>query len=294
MPERLKLGSAEIAVARDADYRIAPGRFLRDAQREEIPPDAFRPHLGDLDPTEYQESQVLTYVIRSQGQMILVDAGVGLWGIWRFGDGYLLDSLAAIDLEPADIDFVLPTHLHLDHVGWNTRPSDDGPVPTFLNARYLFQQADWDHFTGDEFLSGDGPLVEMVHKAVLPLEHSGLMELIGPEHTVTSEVTLLHTPGHTPGSVTVLVQSAGESALLMGDAAHHPLQFTQTDWSPLVDVDATLSARSRQALVAEALRRDAYVAGGHFLAADPTFGKVIQLENRTVWRGAALGDTTEA
>jgi glyoxylase-like metal-dependent hydrolase (beta-lactamase superfamily II) len=288
MPERLRVGAAEIAVARDADYRLAAGRFLRDASGSEIAPDAFRPYLGDADPMAYEESQVLTYVVRSEGKTILVDAGVGLWGIWRFGDGHLLDSLAALDLTPADVDYVLPTHLHMDHVGWNTRPSADGPVPTFPRARYLFQQADWEHFTAPGFLQGEGPLVEMVHKAVLPLEPTGLMDLIGPEYAVTEEVTLLHTPGHTPGSVCVLIQSQGEAALLVGDAAHHPLQLTQTDWSPLVDVDASLSARSREALVREARRRDAYIAGGHFLAADPTFGKLIEVEGRPVWRGVTL------
>lgn len=288
MAERLRVGAAEIAVARDADYRLAAGRFLRDAAGREIAADAFRPYLGDADPMAYEESQVLTYVVRSEGRTILVDAGVGLWGIWRFGDGHLLDSLAALDLNPTDIDYVLPTHLHMDHVGWNTRPSEDGPVPTFPRARYLFQEADWEHFTAAGFLQGEGPLVEMVHKAVLPLEATGLMDLIGPERAVTEEVTLLHTPGHTPGSVCVLVQSQGEAAVLVGDAAHHPLQLTQTDWSPLVDVDASLSARSREALVREARRRDAYIAGGHFLASDPTFGKLIEVDGRPVWRGVTL------
>ena len=290
MPERLRVGSAEIAVARDADYRIAAGRFLRDAEQNEIAPERFRPYLGDHDPTEYEESQVLTFVVRSEGQTILVDAGVGPWGMWRFGAGHLLESLAALDLAPEAIDYVLPTHLHFDHVGWNMRPSDDGSVPTFPNARYLFQQADWDYFTSEAFLGGEGPLVEMVRLAVLPLEHTGLMELIGSEYAVTEGVTLLHTPGHTPGSVSVLVQSGSESALLLGDAAHHPLQLTQTDWSALIDVDASLSARSREALVAEAMRLDAYVAGGHFLASDPTFGKIIRFEGQNVWRGVALGE----
>src|SRR5688572_21804842 len=134
MPERIKVGSAEIAVARDADYRMAPGAFLRDAAKQEIPRDAFRPYLGDRDPMEPDESRVVTYVVRSQGNTILVDSGVGPWGLWRFGEGHLLDSLKSLDLEPADIDFVLPTHLHLDHVGWNTRPGRNGPVPTFEHA----------------------------------------------------------------------------------------------------------------------------------------------------------------
>lgn len=288
MPERIRVGNAEIAVARDADYRMAPAAFLRDAAKNEIPKDAFKPYMGSRDPAEPQESRVVTYVIRSQGKTILVDAGVGPWGLWRFGEGRLLDSLAELDITPEAVDYVLPTHLHLDHVGWNTRPSPNGPVPTFPHARYLFQQRDWDHFTRPEFLSTEGAMPEMMRTAVLPLKDTGLMDLIGPERAVTEEVTLLHTPGHTPGSVTVLVQSGGEAALLIGDAAHHPLELTQTDWSPLVDVDASLSKRSREAIVSEAARLNAYVAAAHFLADDPTFGTIIEIEGRRFWRGASL------
>src|SRR6266567_6331750 len=177
MPERIHVGNAEIAVARDADYRMAPGAFLRDAGGAEIAKEQFRPYLGDVDPGELAESRVTTFVIRSRGKTILVDAGVGAWGLWRFGEGHLLDSLAALDVTPEMVDFVLPTHLHLDHVGWNTRPSPNGPVPTFPSARYLFQQRDWDHFTRPEFLAQEGNMQSMIKSAVLPLESTGLMDL---------------------------------------------------------------------------------------------------------------------
>jgi glyoxylase-like metal-dependent hydrolase (beta-lactamase superfamily II) len=296
MSERIKVGSAEIAVARDADYRMAAQAFLRDANKQEIPREAFRPYFGDRDPSEPEESGVSCFVIRSQGKNILVDAGVGPWGLWRFGEGHLLDSLAALDLRPEDIDFVLPTHLHLDHVGWNTRPGADGrPVPTFTKARYLFQQRDWDHFMRPEVLNPDpvpegmaANMSKQLNAAVLPLKDTGLMDLIGSEHAVTDEVTLLHTPGHTPGSVTVVVQSGGQAALLLGDVAHHPVELSETDWSPLIEVDATLSARSRKAVVDEAVRLNAYVAGAHFLASDPTFGQIVQIDNRRFWRGVSL------
>jgi glyoxylase-like metal-dependent hydrolase (beta-lactamase superfamily II) len=287
MPERIRVGNAEIAVARDADYRMAPAAFLRDETGSEIAKERFRPHLGGVDPSEAVESGVSTFVIRSMGRTILVDAGVGEWGIWRFGDGHLLESLAALDVSPETVDFVLPTHLHLDHVGWNTRPSPSGPVPTFPNARYLFQQRDWDHFTRPEFLSQEGNMQSMIRSAVLPLESTGLMDLIGPERTVTGEVTLLHTPGHTPGSVTVLVQSGGEAAMLFGDVAHHPVELAETDWSPAIEVDATLSRRSRRAMVDQAARLNAYVAGAHLLAADPTFGRIVEIDGRRSWRGVA-------
>ena len=87
----------------------------------------------------------MTFLIRSQGKNILIDAGVGAHGLWRFGEGHLLDSLKELDVSAEEIDFVVPTHLHLDHVGWFTRSTPEGPVPTFPNAQYLFQQADWDY-----------------------------------------------------------------------------------------------------------------------------------------------------
>ena len=115
------------------------------------------------------------------------------------------------------------------------------------------------------------------------------MDLIGYEHAVTDEVTLLHTPGHTPGSVTVLVQSAGQSAMILGDAAHHPAQLTETDWTPIIDIDRSLSARSRKAIVEEARRRDALIAGTHFNGpADPIFGRMIEIDGRPVWHGVDL------
>lgn len=285
MAEKLRVGNAEIAVANDAEFRFAPSAFLPSVPRE-----AWAPYLGGADPAVITESRVLTFVVRSRGKTILVDTGVGQWGLWRFGDGHLLDALAALDVTPESVDFVLPTHLHADHVGWNTRPSADGPVPTFPNARYLFQQLDWDHFTSPEFLARtDTAVPPMIRAAVLPLEHTGLIDLIGPERTVTDEVTLLHTPGHTPGSVTVLVQSGGEAALLIGDAAHHPAQMTETDWSPAADIDPVLSARSRKAMVERAHRMNALVAGAHFLEPGPAFGRIVPIEGRMFWRGVTLG-----
>jgi glyoxylase-like metal-dependent hydrolase (beta-lactamase superfamily II) len=291
MAERVRVGSVEIAVATDAEFRYAPAQFIPGVSGEQ-----WRPYLNGADPEDLYESRVTTYVVRSQGKTILVDSGVGAHGFWRFGDGHLLDSLKELDLAPEDIDFVLPTHMHLDHVGWNTRPTPDGPVPTFTRARYLFQQADWDTYINDEFLYGEleNPMrkstQEMMKVAVLPLKDSGLMDLIGPEKAVTDEVTLLHTPGHTPGSVSVLVQSGSEAALLIGDVAHNPAQLTETDWTPAIDVDQSLSKRSRKALVEQAQQLNALVAGGHLGAPDASaFGRMIIMEGRPIWRGVSLG-----
>jgi glyoxylase-like metal-dependent hydrolase (beta-lactamase superfamily II) len=286
LAQRIRIGNAEIAVATDAEFRYAPINFIPKGGER------WRQYLDGDDPAEIIESRVMTFVIRSQGKTILVDTGVGQHGLWRWGDGHLLDSLKELDLTPEDIDFVLPTHLHLDHVGWNTRPGPDGqPVPTFTKARYLFQQADWEMFTSEAILSG-GPTplnqstAAMMKAAVVPMKDTGLMELIGPERIITDEVTLLHTPGHTPGSVTVLVQSGSEAALLFGDVAHHPAQLSEPDWTPGIDVDPSLSERSRRAVVDQAQRLGAVLAGAHFGApADPAFGRIVVMDGRPMWRG---------
>jgi glyoxylase-like metal-dependent hydrolase (beta-lactamase superfamily II) len=286
MAERLRVGNAEIAVASDADFRFAPSVFLPDVPRE-----VWAPYLGDKEWDQVQESRVLTFVIRSRGKTILVDTGVGEWGLWRFGDGHLLDSLAALDVTPESVDIVLPTHLHADHVGWNMRPTAAGPVPTFPNARYLFQQADWDYVTSDAYLArtDTNTAPAMMRAAVIPMKDSGLIDFIGPEKVVTDEVTLVHTPGHTPGSVTVVVQSGGEAALLIGDVAHHPAQLTETDWSPRADLDPVLSAQSRRAMVDKAYKMNALIGSAHSPEPGPAFGRIILTEGRMYWRGVPPG-----
>jgi glyoxylase-like metal-dependent hydrolase (beta-lactamase superfamily II) len=278
---RLRVGAAEIAMAEDAVTTSNIGRYPRSSRQ------SWLRYLPDLPESGDFPSRVMTFVIRSQGKTILVDSGVGNWDSPTFGNGHLLDSLAALDLAPEQIDFVMPTHMHGDHIGWNTRPSPSGPVPTFQRARYLFQQAEWDYFTSDAYLANRGGTI--IENCVLSLKDSGLMDLIGSEAKVTDEVTLLHAPGHTPGQVAVLVQSQGEAALLVGDAFHNPAQFTETEWSHMVDVDPDLSARTRRALLKVAAAVEPLVAGAHFnRSGDPFCGQVVAIDGRTYWRGVEL------
>jgi glyoxylase-like metal-dependent hydrolase (beta-lactamase superfamily II) len=288
MADRVKVGNTEIAMVWDAQFEYAPSQFLASMPAEKWA--AF-----GINPDEVQESRVMTFLIRSQGKNILVDAGVGAHGLWRWGEGHLPESLKALDVSPEEIDFVVPTHLHLDHVGWFTTSTPNGPVPTFPNAKYLFQKEDWDFFVVNEYFASrpDSPLNSMSQKmfdtAVIPMKDTGLMDLIGPEHIITDGVTILHTPGHTLGSVSILVQNGSEAALLIGDAAHTPAQMTEVEYSPGIDIDPSLSERSRRALIKTAQEKNAYVAGAHFGApGHPAFGRMILMDGRPMWQGVSL------
>jgi len=288
MPEIIRIGSVEIAVARDGYWEAAPASHLRDLQNNEIPLGEYEPVMRGEDPERVIPSRVLCFVVKSQGKTILLDAGVGGWGLWRFGDGHLMDSLTALGVTPDEIDLVIPSHLHLDHIGWNTHPGpDDEPVITFPNARHLFHKDDWDWFTDESRYAADGPdslLYRTVTKCLLPVADADLVDLVDGEMQVTDDVTILHTPGHTPGSVCVLVQDAGESALFIGDLVHLCMQLAAPDWSPPYETDREASAKSRRRIVEEAVGRDALVAGSH-LDEGPVFGKMVALDGRRFWQG---------
>ena len=291
MPEVVHIGGVEVGVARDGYWEAAPLQHLRDMANREIPAEQFEPVMRGANPATVISSRVLCFVVKSGGGTILLDAGVGAWGLWRFGDGHLLDSLAALDVRPEDVDLVIPSHLHLDHIGWNTHPGPDGePVITFPNATHLFHKGDWDWFTSTDVYAKDGEdslLYRTVTNCLLPVAHAGRVELIDAETPVTDDVTILHAPGHTPGSVCTLIQSAGESALFIGDLVHLCVQLSTPDWSPPYEHDREASARSRRRIVEEAVGRNALVAGSH-LDEGPVFGRMIALDGRRFWQGVAL------
>jgi glyoxylase-like metal-dependent hydrolase (beta-lactamase superfamily II) len=288
MADIVRVGSVEIAVARDGYWEAAPASHLRDLQNNEIPLRDFGPVMRGADATRVIPSRVLCFVVRSQGKTILLDAGVGGWGLWRFGDGHLLDSLAELGVRPDEIDLVIPSHLHLDHIGWNTHPGLAGEaVITFPRARHLFHKDDWDWFTDEARYAADGPeslLYRTVTNCLLPVEAAGQVDLVEQETRVTDEVTILHTPGHTPGSVCVLVQSGGESVLFVGDLVHLCMQLSAPDWSPPYETDREQSAASRRRIVEQAVGREAMIAGSH-LDEGPVFGKLVELDGRRFWQG---------
>src|SRR5688572_6898005 len=224
-----------------------------------------------------------SYLIRSDGRTILVDTGLGpkpadtpsaAWG-------ELLHDLAAKGVRPEDVDAVVMTHLHRDHVGWNLSSQNGRYVPTFPRAKYWMSRKDWDTSHDPEFQPNRYPNAPT---CVWPLEQLGLIEFMDGEHTITRELTAVPTPGHTPGHVSILVTSQNERALVLGDAAHSPVQLIdQPDWVSRADMDPDLTRQTRKALRDRLEREKILVAAGHFAA--PGFGRVVRLEGKRYWQG---------
>lgn len=177
-----------------------------------------------------------------------------------------LRALAAAGWSCDDVQAVVCTHLHVDHVGWNTRLEDERWVPTFPRARYLIGRAEYEHWRA----SGEGEQAEILSDSVQPIFDAGLVDLVEMDHRICAEVRLMPTPGHTPGHVSVLIESQGERALITGDVVHHPCQFGRPSWCTTFDSDRGAAEATRLQLMESVVERPTLVIGTHF--ATPTAG----------------------
>jgi glyoxylase-like metal-dependent hydrolase (beta-lactamase superfamily II) len=208
-------------------------------------------------------------VVETPKHRIVVDTGLGNdkegRGVptWNNRKGPYLETMAASGFPPESIDTVLCTHLHVDHVGWNTRLIDGTWVPTFPNARYLFGRTEYEHWRDH---SDTEDKIAVFKDSVQPIVDAGRAELIPSDFRLTQEITLLPTPGHSPGHMSILIKSAGEEALLTGDVAHHPCQMAHLEWSSTVDSDPAQSRATRRELFSRFADTPTLVIGGHFSA----------------------------
>ena len=197
---------------------------------------------------------------------------------WSHLQTDFLQQLTAAGYPRESIDYVLCTHLHVDHVGWNTMLVDGEWLPTFPNARYLIGETEWRYWDANEDESQYGPVLA---DSVRPVVDAGLVDLVATDHQLCAEVSLQSTPGHTPGHVSIKIESAGQSALITGDCIHHPVQMTRTDWCSSADYDQSQGRWTRENLLAELVDQDTLVIGTHF--ATPTAGHVKALPDGGYW-----------
>ena len=194
---------------------------------------------------------------------------------WSHLQTSFLADLEAAGYPRESIDTVLCTHLHVDHVGWNTMLVDGEWLPTFPNARYLVGETEWRYW--DDRDTG----AQVLADSVRPVIDAGLVDFVPVDHRVCDEVWLEPTPGHTPGHVSVRISSRGADALITGDCIHHPCQMTRTDWCSSADTDQAQGLETRESLLERMVDTDVLVIGTHF--ATPTAGHVKRREGGGYW-----------
>lgn len=216
-----------------------------------------------------------SFVIELDGRRILVDTGAGndkeRPGIPLFGGlrTPFLETLAAAGFSRESIDVVICTHLHVDHVGWNTMRVDGAWVPTFPNAQYVFSDPDreyWDPANRDRFPGKIGEAVNagFFDDSVQPILERGLARLVAGSTALLDGVYLDPAPGHTPGSQTLTIESRGQRAIFVGDILHHPLQVFCPDWNSIFCEDPERARATRRSVLARVAHEDALMIPAHF------------------------------
>jgi glyoxylase-like metal-dependent hydrolase (beta-lactamase superfamily II) len=240
-----------------------------------LPMTWLRPHFADHNGR--LRMSIHSFLVETAERRIIVDTCLGNGKQnrraphWNGRDGPFLADLAAAGYAAESIDTVLCTHLHVDHVGWNTRLVDGKWVPTFARAQYLMGRAEFEHWR----TVPDRPdMAYILSDSVTPIIEAGLARMVETDECICEEITLVPTPGHTPGHVSVMIQSRGEHALITGDFMHHPCQIARPDWSTLVDTDPDQAVATRRDMFGRLAGTPVLVLGTHF--AGVTAGWIVR------------------
>ena len=277
---RVTVGKVEITALSDGMLEFDLCNFFPDHKSDA----EWQPYAQHLTAEHKVRFNLASYLLRSDGQTILVDTGMGA----RPGDapetpwGELLADFAAHGLRPEEVDLVVMTHLHRDHVGWNLMPdpAEGGRfIPTFPNARYWLSRLDWQASQDPEVMRARFPNAATTF---WPLAELGVAEFMEGETALTRELTAFPTPGHTPGHMSLRIHSQGQQALILGDAIHSQAQVQETHWVSRADMDPEQTRSTRRALMEQLEQADILGIIGHFPA--PGFGKIVRGEGRRYWQ----------
>ncbi len=248
------------------------GSFLPQAT-----PEALRQHAWLYPHFVTEDNELLLSIhallVDAPGLRLVVDTCIGndkprgLLGGQALSTRFL-EKMAAAGWSRDSVDAVVCTHMHVDHVGWNTMREEGAWVPTFPNARYLFAREEYDHWNQHE----DEGQRQIMADSVQPIVDAGLAQFVALDHVLSDEVQLVPSTGHTPGHVSVAIQSEGQHAAITGDMSHHPCQLPHPDWSPEFDEDPLQAAETRARMFGEWADGEVLVIGTHY--AGPTAGRV--------------------
>jgi glyoxylase-like metal-dependent hydrolase (beta-lactamase superfamily II) len=250
-------------------------------------PEAVERHRGWLAPHFLDDKgrllqSIHTFVLQAPGLTALVDTCVGNdkdrggRAPFHMMRTSFLEDLRAAGFPPESIDVVVCTHLHVDHVGWNTRLDHGRWVPTFPRARHLFARQEWEHWSSER----DEDTKRIMADSVQPVLDAGLADLVDTDHRISDEIWFEPTPGHTPGHVSVRLRSGEGEAVITGDLMHHPIQMAEPQWATPFDTDAEQARKTRRAFCERYADTGVTVLGTHFH--DPTAGRIVR--HGSTWR----------
>jgi glyoxylase-like metal-dependent hydrolase (beta-lactamase superfamily II) len=266
------VGAIELLPVRDAvgllaDYANA---------YPDVPAEAWNPYRAlypELFARDAWRLPCASYLIRTAETTLLVDTGVGPPGLWDWtaeSEGELPDALEAHGVGRDDVDVVFLTHLHIDHLGWNT---DLEGVPFFPRARYVV------HRDAVAF-ARTRPELPHIRRCVEPL--ADRFETVTGEMELASGITAFEAPGHYPGHMAVRIRSEEVEAVLLADVALHPALLAEPDWRYVSDLDQPVAVATRESLLPELVDRDVVVACGHYPGSG--IGRVVTDAGRVVWQ----------
>jgi len=248
----------------DQFFPSIPSHAWQD-QREILVPD----HLGADDAMIHAAMQ--TWVLRSEGKTILVDTGIGndkvrpAVGAWSHLQLGYLDNLAQAGVRPEDVDLVINSHVHTDHIGWNTRLVGDEWVPTFPNATYLIPKVDFEFWNPANNPNIAGGVNENAFEdSIAPVLEAGRVQLWEGSYTIDASLRLEAAPGHTPGHGVLKLESGNDKALFAADILHTPAQFAHPDHSSCFCTDPAQANETRHRLLGWAADNTALVLPAHF------------------------------
>jgi glyoxylase-like metal-dependent hydrolase (beta-lactamase superfamily II) len=256
--------------------------ILPDATKEAcLPIDWMQPNF--MDPEGNLIMSIHALVIDTGDKRIIVDTCIGNdkqrnIPTWSNLQTNFLNDLEEVGYPKESIDLVMCTHLHVDHVGWNTMLVEGEWIPTFPNARYLIAEKEWTYWDANENEDLYGPVIS---DSVRPVVDAGMVDFVDDHFSLCNEVCLSPTPGHTPGHVSVLINSKKKRALITGDFIHHPVQMTNTDWCSPADYDQKQAQLTRETLLEKYVNQDILIIGTHF--SSPTAGHIKYLEGGGYW-----------
>ncbi|MGH7403857.1 MAG: MBL fold metallo-hydrolase, partial [Candidatus Rokuibacteriota bacterium] len=220
-----------------------------------------------------------SFLLRTRHHTVVVDTCVGdhkqrarpNWNMTSSGE--YLKRFGETGVRPEQVDYVMCTHFHTDHVGWNTRMENGRWVPTFPNAKYVMSEKEWTYWSTVHQETPQNQIAD----SVMPIVESGHAQMVKNDFAINDEVWFESTAGHTPDHVSVHIASKGARAVITGDLIHSPVQCLETEWVPRPDFDPKQAAATRRAFLERHCERDVLVCASHFPS--PSFGRVVREGN---------------